>query len=483
MLRMTAGADSIHLLRVALPGVLLIATLYWQVVPLVMAATGASLELRKLQAYPIPVSQLFSIEVVLRVTAGIEMVLVLTGIAIGTLLNPALPKWAPLPLLAYIVFNLFLAVGLRDLLLRLMARKRFRELIVFLLVMCTALPQLLMTRGGGVKIFGFLARDSWPGWPWTAAANLVRGADIAYSWPILILWTVVAGCFGHWQFVRTLAFDREAAGAGPTSGAARQGLAETLFRLPSSLFREPLAALVEKEIRMLVRSPRFRLVFLMGFTFGLVILLPVSMGRSTWFGKDYLTGVSIYSLLLLSDACFWNSFGFDRSAAQIYFLAPLPFSRVLIGKNLSAVFFIVLEITAVTLVCGLIGMPLDLRRISEAYGVAAVITIFLLCAGNLLSVHQARGVNPGTQIRSSAAGKLQAMLLMIYPVAFIPVAIAYLARYVFDSEVAFFGVLLFDAIAGFIAYRIALESAVDAAGRLKEQMIAALSVSAGPIAG
>ena len=49
-----------------------------------MAATGASLELRKLQAYPIPVSQLFGIEVILRITAAIEVVLVLNGMAMSS---------------------------------------------------------------------------------------------------------------------------------------------------------------------------------------------------------------------------------------------------------------------------------------------------------------------------------------------------------------------------------------------------------------
>src|SRR6202034_1374804 len=117
--------------------------------------------------------------------------------------------------------------------------------------------------------------------------------------------------------------------------------------------------LVEKEIRFLARSPRFRLVFLMGFTFGVAVMLPISLGRagSAMLGSHYLTAVSVYSLLLLSESCFWNSFGFDRSAAQIYFLAPVPFSRVLIGKNLSAIFFILLEISAVTLVCKIMGLP------------------------------------------------------------------------------------------------------------------------------
>ncbi len=42
------------MITAALPGGLLLIFLYWQVVPLLMAATGSSLELRKLRAYPIP---------------------------------------------------------------------------------------------------------------------------------------------------------------------------------------------------------------------------------------------------------------------------------------------------------------------------------------------------------------------------------------------------------------------------------------------
>lgn len=479
-----ANPDNLNLLRAVLPGALLIALLYWQVVPLLMAATGASIDLRKLQAYPIPVGQLFGIEVLLRLTAGIEMALALTGIAIGIVFNPALPKWAAFAVPPFILLNLFLAVGIRDLVLRMMARRRFREIVVFLLVMCAALPQLLLTRfGASSRVVRFFARDSWVGWPWTAAANIAQGIEAAASFAILALWITVAAVFGYWQFRQTLAFDKEAAGAGGSRGVSGEGFLQSLVRLPSAVLRDPLAAMVEKEIRTMARSPRFRLVFLMGFTFGLVILLPASLGREAWFGRDYLTAVSVYSLLLLSEACFWNSFGFDRSAAQIYFLAPVPFSRALVAKNLSASFFIAMEIVTITLVCGLIRMPLGLRNIAEAYSVAAVVTILLLCAGNLMSIRQARGVNPGSQIRTHAAGRLQAMLLVIYPVAFIPVALAYLARYAFESEWAFFGVLLFDAAAGLIVYRIALDSAVEAADRLKEQMIANLSVASGPISG
>ena len=204
---------------------------------------------------------------------------------------------------------------------------------------------------------------------------------------------------------------------------------------------------------------------------------------SSILGANYLTVVSVYSLLLLSEVCFWNSFGFDRSGAQVYFLAPLPFSRVLIGKNLSSLFFIALEITAVTSVCAVLGLPLSPQRLAEAYAVAGVIAIFLMAAGNLLSIHQARGVNPTTSFRTSSVGRIQAILFAVYAAAFVPVGLAYLARYAFDSQPAFFLVLTIDAAIGLVMYRIALDSAVEAAERTKEKMVAALSTGEGPIAG
>jgi ABC-2 type transport system permease protein len=474
-----------------LGGILLLAFLYWQVVPVLMAASGASLDLRKLQAYPIPVSQLFELEVMLRITAALEVGLVLIGAGIGILRNPAVPIWGALGLLPFVAFNLVLGVGARDTIARILARRRIREAAFFLLILCAALPQLLITRGRGFesRFRAIMTRESWIGWPWTATSHLMQGQDTLKSLAIIIAWLSAAGLFSYWQFRRTITFDVQAASARPSSATGPSGLferfGERFFRLPSMLLGDPLGALIEKEVRFLTRSPRFRLVFLMGFTFGLLVWLPVALGRQgnsqSFLSTNYLTVVSVYSLLLLSEACFWNFFGFDRSAAQIYFLAPIPFSRVMVGKNLSALFFIVLEITMIALVCGLLGMPLHPRTLAESFGVAAVISIFLLAAGNQLSIRQPRAMNPAASFRSGAAGRVQAILFLVYPIAFLPVGLAYLARYAFSSEAAFFGILAVDAAIGAVIYKLSLDSAVAAAERLKEQMVTALSRGDGPI--
>jgi len=471
----------------SLAGVFLVVLLYWQVVPVLMAATGASLDLRKLQAYPIPVAQLFGLDVMLRVTAAIEAILILAGAGIGILRNPTLHWWYALGLLPFAVFNLSLGVGLRDTIARVLARRRIREAAFFLLILCAALPRFLFTQGRGSqnRVRAFMTRESWPGWPWTATADVLQGHQTLRAWAILIAWLAAAGLFSYWQFRRTILFDAQAASARPSSGSGRYGLAERFFRLPSLLLGDPLGALVEKEVRFLTRSPRFRLVFLMGFTFGLLVWLPVMLGRQggaqSFLGTNYLTVVSVYSLLLLSEACFWNSFGFDRSAAQIYFLAPIPFSRVMIGKNLSALFFIVLEIGMIALVCGLLGMPLHPLTLAESFGVAGVITVFMLAAGNQLSIRQARAMNPAASFRSGASGRVQAILFLIYPIAFLPIGLAYLARFAFDSETAFFSILALDAAIGAVVYKLSLDSSVAAAEELKEQMVTALSRGEGPI--
>jgi ABC-2 type transport system permease protein len=498
--RFLADPKAVERLLPALPSGLLLVMLYWQVVPLLMAATGASLDIRKLRAYPIPVVQLFGIEALLRATAAIEMLAVLVGATVGVILNPALPAWGALGIAGFTAFNLLLAVGLRDLAARVLAYRRVRELLVFLLVLCAGLPQLFVAlsrrnaaAGSGPGFFkntfgGLLsAGENWAGWPWTAASAFVAGRHPLEQAAILAAWCAVGAAFGWWQFTSSLNFDADAAGARLEQSDERTSFLDRLYRLPGALFGDPLAALMEKELRLLARSPRFRLMFMMGFTFGMVIWLPLAMGRrgltQEFMGQHYLTAVSVYSLLLLSEVCFWNSFGFDRSAAQFYFLAPISFSTVLKAKNLSSVCFIALEIGLITVVCALLGMPLNPAKMSEAYSVAAVMTILLLCAGNLLSVHMARGVNPDSSFRTTAAGRIQAMLFMIYPLAFIPPGLAYLARYAFESQWAFFGVLAFDVMAGLIAYKIALDSAVQASERIKETMLAALARGDGPIAG
>jgi ABC-2 type transport system permease protein len=480
-----ARPEEIDAFRKILPAALLLCFLYWQLIPVLMASLGSSLDMRKLLVYPIPTTELFTLEVLLRISTGIEMCLLMTGAGIGLLLNPKVPLWAPWSLVLFVIFNLCCSAGIRDLLVRLLARKRVREIVVFLLVLAAALPQILLFRGSEGRVRRLFAGEPSMFWPWTATARLALGEFSLAGIVVLLAWTAAAYVFGRWQFERGLQFDQAAAASQGSSNRQRAKRLDWLYRLPNLFFADPLAALIEKELRFLSRSPRFRLVFLMGFSFGLLIWAPMAFGRASsqhsMLGDNYLTFVTVYALLLLSDALFWNCFGFDRSAVQIYFTAPVKMTTVFLGKNIAASFLVLLEVSAISSVCALLRLPLGMLQIAESLSVACVLTLFLLAVGNLSSLYNPRSVNPAKSFRTAASGRTQALLMLAFPVSLIPVALAYLARYAFHTELAFFGVLLIAATLGGMVYFYATESAVKVASERKEQVIAALSRGEGPI--
>lgn len=468
-----------------LHGGLLLAFLYWQVVPTLLVSSGVSLDLKKLLTYPIPRHQLFALEVVLRASVALEVVLMVAGAALGLALNPMVPFGALGGLGLFAAFNLFLSAGLRDLLRRLLARRRVRELMIFLLVLGAALPQLLFLKGIPEPL-SRLANSAWlPVTPWAATAEVALGRGGIAAWVVLILWTAAAWRFGRWQFARSLGFDEREAGAAPAAPARSRWPLERLLGWPSALFSDPLGALVEKEIRSLVRAPRFRLVFLMGFSFGLLIWLPLAFGRAFGPGSalagNYLTFVSVYALLLLGEVSCYNMFGFDRAATQAYYVLPTPFRTVLAAKNLAAAFFVLAEVTAIGAVCALLRMPVSVSRLSEAYSVTAVLCVYMLAVGNLSSTHFPRAVDPAQSWRSGGVGRFQAMLLLLYPVLGIPILLAYLARYAFGSALAFYAVLGVAGVAAGVVYWIAMDSAVSAAEQRKERILAALGQGQGPV--
>jgi ABC-2 type transport system permease protein len=79
------------------------------------------------------------------------------------------------------------------------------------------------------------------------------------------------------------------------------------------------------------------------------------------------------------------------------------------------------------------------------------------------------------------AGRTQGMLFLLYPVALLPVFLAYLARYAFDNQVVFYGILAFAAALGVAIYWMAMESAVLAARNRRETILAELSRGEGPM--
>lgn len=485
------SADAAQL-RAAVPSALLFICLYWQIVPVLSGNLGSALDMRKLLIYPAPHGRLFLVEVLLRLTTAAEMVLVLAGGVSGLLRNrvagtlPAALQIVAAALI-YILFNLLLASGLRSLLERLLSRRHVREVLVFLMLLVATVPRLLIVTGIRPRSAGWLpAVGRGAALPWAAAGHLILGGSGSLSLLLLIGWTVAAGSFGRAQFERNLRYDAMAAQTAPLLEGPPPRWSERFYRLPSLLFRDPLAAFVEKELRSLVRTPRFRMVFIMGFSFGLVVWLPFVLGREAHpegpLGQNFLVVVCVYALLLLGQVSYWNSFGFDRSAVQVYLVSPQPIALVLLSKNIASLVFIYLETLMVSAVTLALPLGIKLGKVAETLLVVGICSLYMLALGNVSSVQYPRALKPERVSHGGASSRFQALVFLLYPLTLLPVFLAYLARYAFDSQIAFAVILAFAAVLGGILYWIAMESAVGAATRHRERMLQELSRGEGPIA-
>ncbi|MBV8729100.1 MAG: hypothetical protein JO336_04760, partial [Acidobacteriia bacterium] len=412
---------------------------------------------------------------------------------VGLFRNPivgGLPATARvvLPLLLFIAFNTLLASGLRSVLERLLTRRRVREVLVFLIVLATAVPRLLIALHVGPRSLAFFDPVSQLAvLPWVAAARAVTGHSGILSWLVLALWMFAATWFGRIQFERNLRYDAAAAQSSQAVPEARRDLwSERFYRLPSRIFRDPLAVLIEKELRSLVRTPRFRMVFIMGCAFGLMVWVPLILGerdnRDSWLAHNFLVVVSLYALTMLGQVTYWNCFGFDRSATQIYFAAPHPIRLTLAGKNIASLLFVYLEVAILSAVTQALRLTAGLGAVLETILVVGICSPYMLAFGNICSVRFPRGVKPERVSQGGASSRFQALVFVLYPVALVPVALAYLARYAFASEAAFLIALAFAAGLGGVVYWIGLDSAVDTANRNRERMLQDLSGGEGPVA-
>ena len=483
----TPASGLMRILTLLLAGV----CVYWQLMPVISASMGSSLDLRKLLAYPIPAARLFHVEILLRLASGAEMLLVLIATGIGLSVNRATHNVAAIAgsLVVFILFNLLLASGLRSLLERLLMRRKIRELMVLLTALLWVLPRFVMSTGVRPKFAGrALPAVLATGLPWGAAAHAALGLLPGAAWCSLGGWVLAAAWFGRAQFGRSLRFDAAAAQAAPRV-AEGVSFGDRWFRMPSRVLPDPLAAMVEKELRTLSRAPTFRNLFFMGFTFGLLVWLPMVIGRSaanehhdSFMASHFLTIVSVYALTLLGQVTYWNCFAFDRSAAAFWFVAPQPISTVLIAKNIASQLPVYLEIAILTAISLALRLVTEWGQVVEAFGVVATCSIYMLAMGNVTSLEYPRGINPERVAQGGGgAGRFQSLMLIFYPLALLPVALAFLARYAFDSEMVFRAALLIAALAGAVIYKFSLASAVATADRRRETILQTLAAGDGPV--
>jgi hypothetical protein len=469
-----------------LPGLssgLLFMTLYWQLAPVISAGFGASLDLRKLLAYPIPRGKLFTVEVLLRLTSCAEMLIILAGGVAGLLRNPLYGAKASVFILGgallFTLTNILCSTGARYMIERLFLRSRLKESLLLLLVVVGIAPQVfLFLDVRKSMLLGFAPSQVF--WPWAAIARLMLRQPIALSAGVSLLYLATAWLFGRWQFERSIRYDG-ASLRRSGRGIESRGIGEAFFRLPSRMLRDPLAALVEKELRTLARISRFRMAYAMSCVFGLVLFLPLlrDPDPASFFFRNALPLMALYGLMMMGPITYWNAFGFDRSAVQGYFCWPIRFRDALIAKNIAVAFLLMPQIVAISLVGRIARLPWSPATFLETLVVVLIASLYWFSVGNICSVRMPRAMDPTRM--NQMANQVQALTIWTAPFLLFPVALAYWARAIFESELVFSGILLVAAVIGGIVYKVGLDSAVNTAGERREAILRQLERSDGPV--
>jgi hypothetical protein len=126
-------------------------------------------------------------------------------------------------------------------------------------------------------------------------------------------------------------------------------------------------------------------------------------------------------------------------------------------------------------------VPHSPARVFEALAVTLISALYLISFGTLISVRLPRAMDPEKVTQGSSTRSMNAFAFFLFPLALLPIVLAYWGRYVFDSEIVFFSLLALAGLLGLQVYSIALESAVKTALLRKESILNELGRSDGPL--
>ena len=118
----------------------------------------------------------------------------------------------------------------------------------------------------------------------------------------------------------------------------------------------------------------------------------------------------------------------------------------------------------------------------ETLLVIGVCSLYMLAMGNISSVQYPRGLNPERVSQGGASSRFQALVFLLYPLSLLPVFLAYLARYAFESEFAFYLVLALAAASAARSTGSRWNPPSPPRSKRRERIIRDLSTADGPIA-
>jgi hypothetical protein len=321
--------------------------LMWATVPLSIGGSK-QFDAGKLLMYPITLRKLFAVDFVSELTtlhsifAIPAVIAICIGVGFGTG-NLGLTLWTAIPT---ILFGVALSKWLSTTIGSLLRRKRARgEAIVALI---GAVAGLSAAVAGQIAPLLFKHAESFRSLRWTppgAAAFLLVGTSndiVAYALAFITLSAYgVALVVLTYLIARRAALGMDGRSRQKTAVVAEATTGYSGWQLP--LISAELSAVVEKEMRYVMRNAQVRMMALMPLI--LIVIRVVNMQRFgsartapgifLTYGSGLLaTGGVLYVFLILAGlSC--NLFAFEEGGMRTLILSPIDRRKILLGKNIA----------------------------------------------------------------------------------------------------------------------------------------------------
>ena len=367
--------------------------LWWQLLPVFAAGFGTSFEFASLLRFPMNLRAFYLLGLGYGLTdfgalAAICWIVAMIAGAGGAKLSivPGMLLVSSL----FVVLNVTMERLIGSWVEKILAKRRMRELFIggFILAMVSLNflnPALQKWRHFG-RLVQYVPYLVWS--PGSLAGHAAASAAVGNAHGFLIAtagvfaWVVLMSLLLKGRFAALYAGEEISDSAGPTVRRAPARMRITSAERPGFL-RAPVAGMIAKEFRYLTRN---------GFAFVGLVIPPVMVFFFTMqFGPGsvlkehslkpamFFPGITAYLILILMSPAY-NSFAYEGKGIQTYFMAPVEFRDVLLGKNLFVVAMIAFELmlclVLLTVRLGWPGLPLFAATImAGALGVTGQLAI------------------------------------------------------------------------------------------------------------
>jgi hypothetical protein len=368
---------------------------FWQMFPVFVAGFGASFEFRTLLRFPLSLSAFYLIGLAYGLAdfAALASLCWLTSMTAGvTVAKPGVLPAMVLIVLLFVLFNVTLERLLGLWLERLLSRRRTREIFLALFVLSMVSLQFitpLFNRYGAVLrplSLRFVPYFAWfpPSLAGRALAAVVQfqpGAFLLAS-ATFLLYLVILSALLWRRFAAQYHGEELSETAAPSRSLIRPAARNIEGPDSLRLLSPQVAAVVRKEFRYLTRNSFAFLTLLLPPMLVLLFSTQFAGKHPTVSGKAvsaemFFPGMMAYLILILM-APAYNSFAYEGRGIQTYFMAPLRFRDVFLGKNLMLVSVLALEIgLSLVMLTWRVGLP------SLPMMVATLVAIVFTVVGQL----------------------------------------------------------------------------------------------------